>query len=157
MFKDATTDEINSAMEAAWKAFHEYRKMTLKQRAAFMKTIGEELESQSDDLIQTAMEETNLPQQRLKGELARTVFQLNNYGAASERGDWLEARIDTAVPDKTPAKPDIRKMLVPLGPIVVFGSSNFCPHLSAIHAPNKQESVHTFMPLFCCSILNCLN
>jgi alpha-ketoglutaric semialdehyde dehydrogenase len=125
MFKDATTDEINSAMEAAWKAFYEYRKMTLKQRSAFMKAIGEELESQSDDLIQTAMEETNLPQQRLKGELARTVFQLNNYGAASERGDWLEARIDTAVADKTPPKPDIRKMLVPLGPIVVFGSSNF--------------------------------
>jgi len=125
MFKDATSDEINSAMEAAWQAFHEYRKMTLKQRAAFMKAIGGELENRSDDLIQTAMEETNLPQPRLKGELARTIFQLNNYGAPSESGEWLEARIDTAIPDKTPPKPDIRKMLVPLGPIVVFGSSNF--------------------------------
>ena len=71
------------------------------------------------------MKETNLPEARLKGELARTIFQLNQYGEAAARGQWLEARIDTAVPDKNPPKPDIRKMLVPLGPVVVFGASNF--------------------------------
>src|ERR1700712_4964791 len=71
------------------------------------------------------MEETNLPEARLRGERARTIFQLNSYADACEKGEWLEARIDTAVPGKTPPKPDIRKMLVPLGPVVVFGASNF--------------------------------
>ena len=56
---------------------------------------------------------------------ARTIFQLNQYADACEKGDWLEARIDTAIPDKAPPKPDIRKMLVPLGPVVVFGAANF--------------------------------
>jgi 2,5-dioxopentanoate dehydrogenase len=72
-----------------------------------------------------AMSETHLPEARLRGERARTIFQLNSYAEACEKGDWLEARIDTAIPDKTPPKPDIRKMMVPLGPVVVFGASNF--------------------------------
>lgn len=125
MNRDATTDEINNAMEKAWAAFHQYRKMPLKKRANFMRAIGEELKKNEDDLVQSAMKETNLPEARLKGELARTIFQLNQYGDAAESGEWLEARIDTAIPDKKPPKHDIRKMLVPLGPVVVFGSSNF--------------------------------
>jgi NADP-dependent aldehyde dehydrogenase len=125
MFTDATSEEINSAMKEAWHAFHQYRRLPLKSRADFMRVIGEELKNHEDDLVQTAMKETNLPEARLKGELARTIFQLNQYGEAAEKGEWLEARIDTAVPDKKPPKPDIRKMLVPLGPVVVFGASNF--------------------------------
>lgn len=125
MFTDATKEEIDSAMKEAWKAFHQYRKLPLKSRSDFMRAIGEELLNAKDDLVKTAMKETNLPEKRLKGELARTILQLNQYGAAAESGEWLEARIDTAVPDKTPPKQDIRKMLVPLGPIVVFGASNF--------------------------------
>jgi NADP-dependent aldehyde dehydrogenase len=121
MFKDATPDEINRVMENAWQAFHQYRKMSLKHRATFMQAISVELESASEDLIQAAMQETNLSKERLKGELERTIFQLNSYGAACERGDWLEARIDTPVAKS----PDIRKMLIPLGPVVVFGASNF--------------------------------
>jgi len=125
MYKDATLEEINKAMNDAWQAFHQYRKMPLKSRADFMRAIGEELKNNGNDLVQTAMVETNLPEARLKGELARTVFQLNQYGDATENGEWLEARIDTADPDKRPPKQDIRKMLVPLGPVVVFGASNF--------------------------------
>jgi len=125
MFKDATTEEIDKAMKDAWNAFHQYRKMSLKSRADFMRAIGEELKNNEEELVQSAMRETHLPEVRLKGELARTIFQLNQYGAAAESGEWLEARIDTAIPDKKPAKPDIRKMLVPLGPVIVFGSSNF--------------------------------
>jgi len=125
MFKDATSEEINKAMADAWLAFHQYRKMPLKARADFMRAIGEELKSMEDEIVPVAMKETNLPEARLKGELARTIFQLNQYGDASESGEWLEARIDTANNDKTPAKPDIRKMLIPLGPVVVFGASNF--------------------------------
>jgi len=125
MFKDATTKEINEVMEQAWIAFHIYRKMSLKQRADFMRAIAIELDACGDELIQTAMRETNLPEARMRNERARTIFQLNSYADACEKGEWLEARIDTAIPDKNPPKPDIRKMLVPLGPVVVFGSSNF--------------------------------
>ncbi len=125
MFKDATKEEVDKVMQEAWKAFHTYRKLSLKRRADFMRAIAIELESCGDDLIQTAMRETNLPEARLRNERGRTIFQLNQYAAACQEGTWLEARIDTAVPDKNPPKPDIRKMLVPLGPVVVFGASNF--------------------------------
>ena len=125
MYKDSTIEEIEKVMQDAWKAFHVYRKFSLKQRADFMRAIAVELENCGDALIQTAMRETNLPEARLRGERARTIFQLNSYAAACEKGEWLEARIDTAIPDKVPPKPDIRKMLVPLGPVVVFGASNF--------------------------------
>lgn len=125
MFKDATSEEIGNAMKSAWNAFHEYRKLPLKSRADFMRAIGEELKKRENELVQSAMKETNLPEARLKGELARTIFQLDQYGAAAESGEWLEARIDAANAEKTPPKPDIRKMLVPLGPVVVFGASNF--------------------------------
>ena len=124
-FTDATTAEIDIVMQQAWKAFHGYRKLSLQRRADFMRAIAVELENTGDNLITTAMQETNLPEARLRGERARTIFQLNSYADACVRGEWLEARIDTAIPDKTPPKPDIRKMLVPLGPVVVFGASNF--------------------------------
>ena len=125
MFKDSTVAEIEKNMQEAWLAFHEYRKKSLKQRAEFMRQIAEEIEQLGDKLIHTAMQETNLPEARLRGEKARTIFQLNSYASFCESGQWLDARIDTAIPDKTPPKPDIRKMLVPLGPVVVFGASNF--------------------------------
>jgi len=125
MFKDATISEIDDVMQKAWTAFHEYRKLPLKRRAEFMRMIGQELERLGDEVIHVAMEETNLPEARLRGERARTIFQMNSYGAACEEGTWLEARIDTADANKTPPKPDLRKMLVPLGPVVVFGASNF--------------------------------
>ncbi len=125
MFNDNTPQEIEAVMQQAWKAFHEYRKISLAKRAAFMKAIAVELENCGDALIQTAMSETNLPEARLRGERTRTIFQLNSYADACEKGSWLEARIDTAIPTKVPPKPDIRKMLVPLGPVVIFGASNF--------------------------------
>ncbi len=124
-YKDFSVEEIDAVMQQAWNAFHVYRKFSLKQRAAFMKAIAVELENCGDALIHTAMSETNLPEARLRGERARTIFQLNSYADACEKADWLGASIDTAIPDKVPPKPDIRKMLVPLGPVVVFGASNF--------------------------------
>ncbi|NCU03463.1 MAG: aldehyde dehydrogenase (NADP(+)) [Chitinophagaceae bacterium] len=124
-YTDTSVQEINACMQEAWNAFHVYRKKSLKERAALMRAIAKELESCGDHLIEVAMRETNLPEARLRGERGRTIFQLNSYADACERGDWLEARIDTAIPDKVPPKPDIRKMLVPLGPVVVYGASNF--------------------------------
>lgn len=124
MFKDATSEEIEIIMNDAWAAFYEYRKMSLKSRADFMRSIADELKNTEEDLVQTAMKETNLPEARLNGELTRTIFQLNQYAAASERGEWLEAAIDTPTENNN-STTDIRKMLIPLGPVVVFGASNF--------------------------------
>lgn len=124
-YTDTSTEEIDSIMQQAWKAFLQYRKLPLSARAGFMRTIATELEALGDEVLKVASEETNLPEARLRNERGRTIFQLNQYADACERGEWLEARIDTADAAKTPPKPDIRKMLVPLGPVVVFGASNF--------------------------------
>ena len=125
MNKDATTEDIEVIMQQAWKAFHSYRKLSLKRRADFMRAIAREIENLGDELLKVTGEETSLPEARLRNERARTMFQLTSYADACERGDWLEARIDTALSDRNPPKPDVRKMLVPLGPVVVFGASNF--------------------------------
>lgn len=125
MFKDISSAELETVMQQAWNAFHIYRNVSLKERAAFMKAIATELEACGDDLIKTAMEETNLPEARLRGERARTIFQLNSYADACARGEWMDIRIDTAIPDKAPPKPDLRKTATALGPVVVFGASNF--------------------------------
>lgn len=125
MFPDATISEINTALEQAWRAFHQYRKTSLKQRAEFMRTIASLLDNAPPALLETAMAETHLGEARLRSEKQRTAFQLTSYADAAERGDWLEARIDTADDSKNPPRPDLRKMAVPLGPVVVFGASNF--------------------------------
>ena len=124
-FNDATLQEIDDALHQAWIAFHQYRKKSIKERADFMRAIAKGLDEAGDELIQTSMSETNLPEARLRNEKARTVFQLTSYAQACEKGEWLEARIDTANADRNPPKPDLRKMLVPLGPVVVYGASNF--------------------------------
>lgn len=125
MHKDTSTTALDEVLAKAVKAYHQYKTCSLKQRADFMRTIASEIEALGNELIETAMQETNLPQARLEGERARTMFQLTSYAAAAEQGNWLGASIDTALPERTPPKPDLRKMLVPLGPVVVFGASNF--------------------------------
>ena len=124
-YKDATVQEINDALQISWNAFKKFRKKDLKERALFLKTITKEIEAISSKLISIANEETSLGEARLAGELKRTIFQLNAYADACAEGTWLDIRIDTADANRNPAKPDLRKMLVPLGPVVVFGASNF--------------------------------
>lgn len=124
-YKDATVQEVDEAVQRSWKAFRQFRKLNLKERAGFLKAIGVELETVSNELVSTANRETNLGEARLAGELKRTIFQLNSYGDACAEGTWLDIRIDTADDERNPPKPDLRKMLVPLGPVVVFGASNF--------------------------------
>lgn len=124
-FKDATAEEVNKALQDSWKAFEEYRKLNLKQRAQLLLAIAEELKAHAEELVQTANQETHLDEARLTVELNRTVFQLTSYAQACEEGTWLDIRIDTADTNRNPPKPDLRKMLVPLGPVVVFGASNF--------------------------------
>ncbi len=125
MFEESTIEEINDVMEQAWKAFLVFGNSTLKQRADLMRAIAEEIGKLGDELLQVTAEETSLPEARLRNERARTMFQLTSYAAACEKGDWLGARIDRADAKKNPLKPDMRKMRVPLGPVVVFGAANF--------------------------------
>jgi alpha-ketoglutaric semialdehyde dehydrogenase len=122
-FRDATAAEIDQVMEEARRAFQSYRRTSPHERAELMRRIAAELDALGDEVIRVAMEETNLPETRLRNERSRTIFQLTSYAAACESGDWIEARIDTAISEK--GDPDIRKMQVPLGPVVVFGASNF--------------------------------
>jgi len=125
MFTDASLEQIETAMSEAWKAFHIYKKQSLKQRADLMRSIAIEIKNIEALLIETAGRETNLPAARLKTEINRTIFQLNDYARFCESGQWLDIRIDTSNDKVIPAKPDIRKTLVPLGPVVVFGAANF--------------------------------
>jgi alpha-ketoglutaric semialdehyde dehydrogenase len=124
-YEDANIEEIDNYVKEAWKAFQVYRKLSLRQRADFMRAIAKELENLGNELLQIAGAETHLPEARLKNERARTLFQLTSYADACERGDWLEARLDPAVPAGEASKPDLRKMLIPIGTVAVFGASNF--------------------------------
>lgn len=118
--------EIDTILHQATEAFRIYRTRSGKQRSAFLELIASEIESLGDTLIKKAMEETNLPEARLIGERGRTCNQLRQFAEMLREGSWVEARIDTAIPDRAPLpKPDVRKMQVPLGPVVVFGASNF--------------------------------
>ncbi|NND14814.1 MAG: aldehyde dehydrogenase (NADP(+)), partial [Eudoraea sp.] len=126
LFHEANDAEIEEAVRLAKEAFLTYRSMPGKKKALFLRAIADEMEALGDDLIQVYMTESGLPEGRAKGERGRTMGQLRMFADLVEKGDWVEASIDTALPDRTPVpKADIRKMLHPLGPIVVFGSSNF--------------------------------
>ncbi|KAA9039094.1 aldehyde dehydrogenase (NADP(+)) [Ginsengibacter hankyongi] len=117
---------INETMLNAFDAFNEYKKVLPEQKAIFLETIANEIEALGDTLINKASEETNLPAARLTGERARTTMQLRMFAAMVREGSWVEASIDTSIPDRYPVpKSDIRKMLIPLGPVIVFGASNF--------------------------------
>jgi 2,5-dioxopentanoate dehydrogenase len=126
LFYEATTAEINRACEAAGDAFHEYRQRNGEERAAFLERIADEILALGDELIQRAKAETGLGEERLTGERGRTMNQLRLFAAAIREGSWLEATIDRAEPSRQPLpKPDLRRMLIPLGPVAVFGASNF--------------------------------
>lgn len=116
---------ITKATQNAAIAFETYSKVTASKRAEFLETIAYNIEALGDELLNVANKETNLPLPRLTGERGRTCFQLRMFATMLRKGDYVDATIDTAVPDKTPPKPDIRQMLYPLGPVVVFGASNF--------------------------------
>ncbi len=116
---------LTTITKNAQEAFEQYISFTNQQRAAFLEAIATNIESLGDALIDTASQETHLPAARLQGERARTCYQLRMYAAMLLNGDYVDATIETAVPSKTPPKPDIRSMFQPMGPVVVFGASNF--------------------------------
>ena len=117
--------QIDTVMQQTAAAFAAYQKTSPVQKAVFLETIAANIEALGDALISKASEETNLPAARLTGERGRTTMQLRMFAQMLREGSWVEATVDTAIPDKTPPRPDIRKMLVPMGTVVVFGASNF--------------------------------
>lgn len=125
-FKDATTTDVDNALKEAQVAFLSYKNFSGKAKGAFLRSIADEMEALGQMLVETAMRETNLPEARIIGERGRTTGHLRMFAQLVEEGSWVDARVDTAIPDRAPLpKPDIRKMLVPIGPVVVFGAANF--------------------------------
>jgi alpha-ketoglutaric semialdehyde dehydrogenase len=125
-FSEATAFEVEAAARAAAGAFEEYAPVPPVRRAAFLRALAQALEDQGDALLERAEVETALPRPRLLGERGRTVGQARLFADLVEEGSWVDARIDPARPDRKPLpRPDVRRMLVPLGPVAVFGASNF--------------------------------
>lgn len=126
IYSEASTIEIEKAVELAAKAFKIFRTTSGTKKSEFLNEIATEIEALGDELIQTYCSETGLPEGRAIGERGRTLFQLRAFANLVKEGSWVEATIDTAQPNRLPIpKVDIRKVYVPLGPIVVFGASNF--------------------------------
>src|SRR5437764_8790603 len=125
-FFPPTAEEIELAVELAAQAFQLYRHASGRQRAAFLRKIAENIEAVAPEIVERAGKETALPQGRLQSETARTCAQLRLFAQVAGEGSWVNARIDRADANRKPVpKPDIRSMLRPLGPVVVFGASNF--------------------------------
>jgi len=126
VFFPATPEEVDLAARLAADAFAVYSRTSGKEKGAFLRNIAGKIESVAGEVIDRAGLETALPQARLQGETARTCGQLRLFATVVEEGSWVEARIDRADPGRKPLpKPDLRSMLRPLGPVVVFGASNF--------------------------------
>ena len=122
----ASAVELESACALAEAAFDSYRETSLEARARFLEKIAENILAIGDALIVRAMQESGLPRGRLEGERGRTVGQLRLFAGVVRDGNWLEARIDPAMPDRKPMpRSDLRLRHVPLGPVAVFGASNF--------------------------------
>jgi NADP-dependent aldehyde dehydrogenase len=121
----ATEDDLLAACDLAEQAFDDYRATSLEQRATFLETIAERILGIGDLLIERAAAESGLPTARLTGERMRTVNQLRLFAKVVRDGHWLEATLDPALPQRTPPRPDLRMRKIPLGPVAVFGASNF--------------------------------
>jgi len=125
-FHEAGADDVDRAMHRADDAFETFRRMPANARADFLDTIAAEIMALGDELLQRAHIESGLPVERFTGERGRTCGQFKTFAALIREGSWVDARIDTALPDRQPApRPDLRRLLVPLGPVVVLGASNF--------------------------------
>ncbi|MCX5661173.1 MAG: aldehyde dehydrogenase (NADP(+)) [Planctomycetota bacterium] len=125
-FHKADAAAIGRAMQLAEAAFTDYRQRSGAQRADFLEKIAAGIEALGDKLVERAVAETALPPARITGERGRTTGQLRLFASLAREGSWVDARIDTALPERQPLpRPDLRRMLIPLGPVVVFSASNF--------------------------------
>jgi 2,5-dioxopentanoate dehydrogenase len=126
VYYSASGPEVNEAVERATEAFAGYSQASGKAKASFLRRCADGLDAARQELAERAHLETALPMPRLRGEVGRTSNQLRMFADVLEEGSWVQARIDPALPDRLPLpRPDLRAMLRPLGPVVVFGASNF--------------------------------
>ncbi|BAK66496.1 alpha-ketoglutaric semialdehyde dehydrogenase [Sphingobium sp. SYK-6] len=125
-FPEAGVEDVDAACRLADLAFMDYAMSPPARIAAFLEKIAENILAIGDELIVSAMRETGLPRPRLEGERGRTVGQLRLFAGLVRQGEWIDARIDPAMPDRAPApRSDIRSRKMALGPVAVFGASNF--------------------------------
>ncbi|QEM82416.1 aldehyde dehydrogenase (NADP(+)) [Halomonas binhaiensis] len=118
--------EVERACELAWQAFDAYRETGLEERATFLESVADEIEAIGDALIERAMAESGLPRARLEGERGRTCGQLRLFARVVRDGEWLDVRVDPALPERQPMpRVDLRQRHIGLGPVTVFGASNF--------------------------------
>ncbi|ANF86460.1 2,5-dioxovalerate dehydrogenase [Pseudomonas antarctica] len=119
-------EHVEQACALAWAAFDTYRETSLADRAAFLEAIADNIEALGDTLIERAVAETGLPRPRIQGERGRTCGQLRTFARTVRAGEWLDVRVDTAQPERQPLpRADLRQRHIPLGPVAVFGASNF--------------------------------
>jgi len=125
-FFQATEAEVDAACVAAQNAAQVFRDTSSAQRADFLDAIAQEIDALGPDFIEWVCTETALPSARIQGERGRVTHQLRLFATVLRRGDFYGARIDTALPERQPApRPDLRQMKIGLGPVAVFGASNF--------------------------------
>ena len=125
-FSSAGDAEVERACALAWSAFHPFRELDPDARARFLETIADQILALGDELLERGHAETGLPIARLTGERGRTMGQLRLFADELRKGGWLGLRVDPALPDRKPLpRSDLRQRKVPLGPVVVFGASNF--------------------------------
>ncbi|GAA4941624.1 aldehyde dehydrogenase (NADP(+)) [Streptomonospora halophila] len=124
--RDTTDAELDRILESAAEAAEAFGALAPRERAAMLRAVGDAVDAAADDLVPIARRESRLPEARLKGELARTTFQLRLFAEVLEDGAYLEAAVDHPDPEwPVGPRPDVRRILEPLGPVVVFGASNF--------------------------------
>ncbi|MCU4580069.1 aldehyde dehydrogenase (NADP(+)) [Acinetobacter gyllenbergii] len=125
-FAQATPAEVNQASQAAYVAHAVFKQTSPDERAHLLETIASEIDALDDQFISTVCQETALPEARIRGERGRTTGQLRLFAQVLRRGDYLGARIDQALPERQPlARPDLRQYKIGIGPVAVFGASNF--------------------------------
>jgi 2,5-dioxopentanoate dehydrogenase len=125
-FSVGTPAHVAQACEAAEAAFPAYSAKTRAERAAFLNRIADEIEARGAEITEIGTQETGLPAARLEGERGRTTMQLRLFATHILKDDWLDRRHDAALPDRQPApRPDLKLMQRPIGPVAVFGASNF--------------------------------
>ena len=125
-FAMGSAQQVNEACAAAEAAFWSYGYSSRETRATFLDTIADEIEARAEAITEIGTQETGLPAARLQGERGRTTGQLRLFASHIRKGDYLDRRIDPALPDRQPLpRPEIRLMQRPIGPVAVFGASNF--------------------------------
>ena len=125
-FHGGSQADVERACALAAAAFDMFRDTTLEQRAVFLETVADEIMALGDELVARAIAESGLPRGRIEGERGRTVGQLRLFAQVVREGGWLDARIDPALPNRAPLpRADLRQRHIAIGPVVVFGASNF--------------------------------